>query len=176
MHDDDSTVEEWRQIPGWEGLYSVSNLGRVRSHYWSPPRPLRPATEVGGRRIVCLVVTVCGHQTRKMERVHTLVMLAFVGPRPAGMECLHGDGNPSNNRLKNLRWGTSAENTNGLRKHGTLCRGVNVGTSKLSESDVREIRELLSIGRTQRNIARVFGISSSMVSKIRLRKAWGWLG
>ncbi len=58
--------------------------------------------------------------TKKQVYVHQLVLGAFVGPCPIGMECRHLDGNPSNNFLSNLRWGTHLENMEDMRRHGSL--------------------------------------------------------
>lgn len=54
----------------------------------------------------------------KQGRVHQLVLIAFAGPAPAGCEVLHNDGNPGNNRLANLRWGTRSENLYDRVRHG----------------------------------------------------------
>src|SRR5699024_7150413 len=63
-------------------------------------------------------VSLSRNNERHTHYVHTLVLLAFVGERPAGMECLHKDGNPNNNRLDNLRWGTPSENNLDIVAHG----------------------------------------------------------
>jgi hypothetical protein len=51
--------------------------------------------------------------------VHKLVLLAFVGPNPPKYECLHANGDPADNRLVNLRWGTRSENIQDAVRHGT---------------------------------------------------------
>jgi hypothetical protein len=72
--------------------------------------------------------------------VHRLVLEAFVGPRPDGLVCRHLDGNCENNRLDNLEWGTQAENARDRIRHGTQCRGLTNGRSKLTEEQVMAIR------------------------------------
>ena len=66
-----------------------------------------------------LFVNLCKEGKRSNWRIHTLVLTAFVGPRLDGMECLHGDGNPANNRVENLRWGTGSQNSLDAVRHGT---------------------------------------------------------
>lgn len=111
-------TEEWRPIPGCDGRYEVSNLGRVRSRprttpgRWDTPmhfagRVLAQESVVGGY----LRVGMRYGGRRHRELVHRLVLLAFVGPCPEGMEARHVDGNPTHNHVSNLAWGTHSENT-----------------------------------------------------------------
>ncbi|MFL1432774.1 MULTISPECIES: HNH endonuclease [unclassified Nocardiopsis] len=104
--------EEWRPIAGTDGVYEVSNLGRVRS--W---------TSVSRGQ----VIKPQPHQDRylafwtgpKLRLLHRVVLETFVGPRPDGMVCRHLDGDRMNCRLDNLRWGTAAENMRDSIEHGT---------------------------------------------------------
>lgn len=120
-------TEIWKAIPTYEGMYEVSNYGRVRSldrdvvcfgkvkgAYTSRKkgRLLRPGPSNFGHLSVVL-----GRRNTRM--VHELVLTAFVGPRPAHCECRHLNGDPADNRLENLRWGTRSENILDAVKHGT---------------------------------------------------------
>src|SRR5690348_870301 len=102
--------ERWLPIPGFGG-YEVSDFGRVRS--WRPcrgeplPRVRRLHTAKAGG-YATLGMQHDGHETT--EYVHHLVLLAFVGPRPQGQEIRHLDGDPGNNRLSNLAYGSTSEN------------------------------------------------------------------
>lgn len=110
-------MEQWKDIPGYEGRYQVSDHGNVRSlphrvrlvahgketTRLSPGRPLRPGRRPSGHTTVSL-------GRGKSVGVHQLVMLAFVGPCPDGCEVLHLDHNPANNGAANLRYGTRSEN------------------------------------------------------------------
>ncbi|ACI12645.1 HNH endonuclease [Mycobacterium phage Ramsey] len=120
----DATHEEWRPVVGFEGLYEVSNLGRVRSldHFARGRsgskrlirgRVLRPAPRTSGH------LTVALGRNGGSKDVHTLVATAFIGPRPEGMECCHQDGDPTNNRVENLRWDTRSANRLDSVRHGT---------------------------------------------------------
>lgn len=122
----DESTERWLPIPGYEGSYEVSNQGRVRSLdreitrsdgrvQRNRGRVLSPGIDTQGRHGVAL--KALGHS--KSFRVHTLVMLAFVGPRPDGMEVCHWDGRPENNALSNLRYDTRSANRFDAVRHGT---------------------------------------------------------
>ena len=100
-------TEIFKDIPNYEGKYSVSNLGRVRS--LRTDIILKPETKKG--KSPYQRVLLCVEGKRKHYQVHTLVLLAFVGPPPTPEhECLHKDHNPRNNALSNLSWGTRSEN------------------------------------------------------------------
>ncbi len=111
-------TELWRDIPGYEGRYQVSNLGRVKSlarvverrsntPFQLPERLLRPRLSHKGY----LLAALCKESTQKNISVHRLVAEAFI-PNPADLpEVNHIDGNKTNNRVTNLEWVTTKENT-----------------------------------------------------------------
>lgn len=117
--------ETWLPVVGYEGLYEVSDLGRLRSL-------ARTVSRKDGRRVAVrqrlkslspgfggyVDASLWRNNSDRRVRVHTLVLEAFVGPPPPGMECRHIDGNPSNNCLTNLQWGTSSENKWDRVRHG----------------------------------------------------------
>ncbi len=106
------------------------------------------------------------------KRVNRLVLESFVGPCPEGMECCHRDGNRFNNCLDNLRWGTRSSNREDQRIHGTLNQGSRNGNSKLKESDIVLIRQLLLDGRSQKSLARQFKVTKPIIQGIRRREIW----
>jgi len=114
---DDTTPERWLPVPGYEGLYLVSDLGRIRSlpRNTTSGRIMKLITGTRGYKYVTL--TRDGRQRRR--GVHQVVAAAFIGPCPDGQEILHGDGDPANNRPGNLRYGTHRENMLDKRDHGT---------------------------------------------------------
>lgn len=108
------SAEMWRRVEGAPD-YEVSDQGRVRSYKGKSPRILRPCVNPLGYHNQTL--SVGGRPL--FTTAHVLVMTAFVGPRPKGMDIRHLDGNPANNALTNLRYGTRAENMQDKRLHGT---------------------------------------------------------
>lgn len=117
------TAEEWRSVPGFPD-YLVSDLGRVAStKRWrgSDFRYLTPQPHsINGYPYVQMFP----REGRKVCRsVHGLVAAAFLGPRPDGMEVCHGDGDPGNCQLSNLRYDTHAANEQDKRLHGTYPGG-----------------------------------------------------
>jgi len=172
--------EIWKDVPGYGGLYRVSNLGRVRSldmeivrkdgvEYTHKGRLL----DLGGKNGNYLRVTLCKDGCKKYLRVHQLVLITFVGPRPDGMEGCHNDGIKTNNKTQNLRWGTPGENAIDKRNHGTNSRGESHGNSKFTEGDIINIRIEYSKGKiSQRELAERFGVRLGTIGRIIRRERW----
>jgi len=105
--------EIWKAVPGYEGKYEVSNLGRVNSFVkYKAGLILKPGRMPSGHLSVALGR---GHS----RCVHELVLLAFIGAPLPKHECRHLNGNPADNRLENLKWGTRSENILDAVAHGT---------------------------------------------------------
>lgn len=171
--------ERWLPVVGYEGLYEVSDLGRVRSldrHVRSrfqtrlvKGRVLTPDVDQHGYLRVCLSVA----QRKRHHQVHRLVLLAFRGPCPEGMQACHfPDRDPENSRLSNLRWDTPAGNYNDKKKHGTAPIGERNRWAKFSTADVQRVFELRATGLLQREISSATGISQTHVSRILRGKNW----
>jgi hypothetical protein len=105
-------------------------------------------------------------------QLHRLVLEAFVGPCPSGMEALHGDGNGANNRLGNLRWGTHPENMADAKRHGTTLVGARHPNAKLTDESVISILVAVASGESSRSIAARFGVSKDNVLLIAKGKTW----
>lgn len=174
-----SQKEEWRVVDGFPG-YEVSSFGRVRS--WLSRNIYKKRNDVP-LMLKCRYVEKRGgypqldlKRSGKYNRlfVHRLVLDAFVGRRPKGHECRHLDGNPKNNNLNNLKWGTSQENSDDLEKHGGhMNRGENNGQSKLTNKEVRHIRFLLKNSNlSQVKIGKIYGVNGSLICNISQRKYW----
>lgn len=104
---------------------------------------------------------------RKKHAVHKLVLDAFVGPCPDGMECRHfPDRDKSNNKLENLSWGTPKENNADKKQQGTYRIGENHPSAKLSDADVRNIFRLHGEGVIHRKIADLYKVSRQLVDQI----------
>lgn len=163
--------KEWRPvtITGFEDLYEVSNHGEVRRG--PQGRVLKPGLHLGGYHHVVL----SGRGLRKCLLIHRIVLEAFVSLRPEGLEARHRDGDPTNNRLDNLCWGTSAENENDKRRHGTFHIGARNGMTKLTELQVREIIQRYANGERQRALAAAYKVRQSQISRIVTGQRWNHL-
>jgi hypothetical protein len=175
----ENEMEEWNDIVGWEGYYQIGSLGGTKSlariidngrgGFRSVPESIIEGTIKNAYR----VVTLSGNGVKVKRKVHQLVLESFVGPCPEGMEACHNDGNELNNSLSNLRWDTHANNMRDKARHGTNIRGETVGTSKLTEQEVLEIREKYSSGSyIQQQLAEEYGVSQMQISDIINRKWW----
>jgi hypothetical protein len=108
-----------------------------------------------------------GDGIKRKRYVHQLVLDAFVGACPEGMECRHLDNNPSNNDVSNLAWGTKKENEADKIGNNTTNRGSRNGMAKLTEAQVEEIRKRYASGNvTQESIGLEFGVSGGTVCRI----------
>lgn len=160
-------VETWAPIPDRPG-YEVSNIGRIRSyrnaqgHPMSEPRVLTPIRTRSGRLKIKLGRTAT-------VGIHRLVLLAFRGPAGDDQECRHLNGNPLDNRIENLAWGTKVENYNDRRAHGTDNAGERHGNARLTAEAVRAIRASDESGPV---LATRYGVTVVTISSVRLRKSW----
>lgn len=169
-------IECWRDVVWFEGAYSVSSHGRVRSNRRRVPHPAI-GSQLVKEKILRQTVGSNGyahldlnmHGKPKTVSVHSVVAEAFIGALPPGMEVAHCDGNKANNKASNLRHATPRGNNADRALHGTDPRGERNPAAVLSADDVRAIR--LATGR-QSDIAKTFGICPAQVSNIIRRVAW----
>jgi hypothetical protein len=124
------------------------------------------------------MVSGYGQVTFKKRKclVHRLVCELTNGPPPiASMDAAHNCGNPRCVTPKHVRWATRAENLSDRHAHGTATIGERHGHSKLTETDVHEIRASLERGDRIRTIARQFRVTDASIRDIKTGKNWGWL-
>ena len=157
-------MEEWRDAIGFEGFYKISNYGRILTVKTNTIKKLT-IDKHDGRPYCCLWT----NNKQAQVRPHKLVLEAFVGKRPEGMECCHNDGNPQNNHLSNLRWDTAKNNHADKVRHGTTNRGENCGTAKLTGIQVDAIRQDT---RLHRLIALDYGVRANTISRIKSGVRW----
>jgi len=156
-------MENWLNVVDFEGIYEVSNFGNIRS---SKNKQLKKITiDSNGRPYLGL----WKNNKQKIVRPHKLVLEAFVGKAPQGMECCHNDGNQQNNRLENLRWDTPKNNHADKLKHGTSNTGERCNWAKLTKSQVISIRADI---RTQKEIATEYRVQQSQISRIKNGVRW----
>jgi len=125
------------------------------------------------------LVNIYADGTAANKKVHQLVAAAFIGKVPEGLECHHLNGVKTDNRARNLGYISHAANVahafqTGLAD-GEHCRGSKQHLSKLTESEVLRIRELLSNGKRVYEVAELFGVNWSTIDRILKRETWGWL-
>lgn len=128
-------IEEWKDIKGYEGLYQVSNLGRVKrlkGKYMKSERILKQVNAYNGYIVVCL----CKHNKHKNFKVHRLVAEAFI-PNPENKPTVnHIDEDKTNNVVSNLEWATMKEqNNHGTRTQRTSkkVKAIDIATGEYNE-------------------------------------------
>lgn len=173
------TDEEWRDVPGYEGLYAASSLGRIRSlgrRVRSPNGTRRVGSRVlrqcRSNKFGHLAVSLCKEGQVKSHNVHRLVAAMFLGDPPDGLQCCHNDGDPTNNAVDNLRWGTPGDNQADRIRHGTYQCGEQVASSKLTASQVACIKSMLQQGKNISELSRQFGVSRRSIRRIKQGEAW----
>lgn len=158
-------------IPGFPGYY-VTSEGRVFSRLDWRGYGVREVTPVEGKGGYLKVRLRAPGGARVNRAVHRLVAESFLGPRPAGFQIRHLNGNHTDNRADNLAWGTAAENASDRDVHGTTAKGSRNGYARLSEGDIPHIRSLLRGGMSQREVARRYGVSQSAIYSINVGRTW----
>lgn len=168
-------AEAWKPLPGFDGWYEVSSLGRMRSYRnhnggrRETPKIMQGQHDIGG--YLCYTVRVTASRY-KVAKAHVSVMLAFVGPRPKGMDVAHLNGNKSDNRLENLAYCSRRENLEHMHDHGTAAVGARHPKAKLNPDQVNEIRRLRREWVGLRELGRRFGVSHGAIRRAVLGLTW----
>jgi len=146
---DPRVVEVWRAVHDYEGLYEVSSFGRVlalprivirknrrtvKEHHYRE-RVLSERARKSGY----VYVGLSRNNHTWTVAVHRLVLEAFIGKCPDGMECRHKDDDGSNNRLANVAWGTPVENAGDRVAAGTYARGDRHRNARFNEAQLQLI-------------------------------------
>jgi hypothetical protein len=174
-------MEVWKDVNGFEGLYQVSNLGRVKSLErfvvnWAGTNSLRKQKFLSIRKskLGYLDVKLCKDSIKYPLRVHRLVAMAFIPNTDKKTQVNHINGIKTDNRVENLEWVTGSENKihafrTGLQKpnFGTIA-----GAKKLTESDVIRIRSGEFGNLPQKEIAKIFSVSQITISRVLSKKRW----
>jgi hypothetical protein len=160
-------TEIWLDIDGTGGAMQVSDLGRVRSRRARNGVPL-PEREWRICEQSChddgyMKVGVGG----KVVLVHDLVLTAFRGPAPAGHVARHLDGNPSDNRIEKLKWGTRSENNQDTARHFRMHNQC------LTEDEAWGAKLLLRLGNSVPVVRQFYpSASGRLISAIRCERVW----
>jgi len=159
--------EKWKDTRGYEGLYKISDLGRIKS-ISDRDCILKPFVDSLGY----MAINLKKDGKRKTERIHRLVAMSFI-PNPKGKrEVNHINGIKSDSRLKNLEWCTPGENRKHAYSIGLIKNGSKHHFSRLNENRIILIRKMASSGYSQKDLAIYFGVTQSNISHIVLRKTW----
>ena len=146
----------WKLIEGTNGYYEVSSEGQVRNVRTG--RVLKPMM-VGGAGNKYPKVVLCVDGLQRGAMVHHLVAAAFIGPRPEGLVVRHRNGDRTDNRRRNLQYGTQRDNMRDARRH-------HQHKHKLTLRQIEKIRSLRAKGHKGRDLAKEFGVSEQYVCDI----------
>lgn len=176
------TEEIYKSIPNYEGFYEISNFQNVKSLSRVITRKngqkvrlkekiLKPA--IGGRGY--LSVVLCNDERQRSECIHMLMAKTFI-PNPENKkEINHINAITTDNRIENLEWVTHKENMIHAKKLGLIeyKKGQDHYSSKLVDSDVIKIKKMLSEKiYSYSQIAKVFNVDKSQISRINSGKTW----
>ena len=168
--------ENWKQIEGYEGLYEVSDKGRIKSliqwnskDYVYNPRILKNSTQQAKGNYIRSVVNLTKDGNKKTFKVHRLVAKAFL-PNPDGKtQVNHKDCNPLNNFVENLEWCTDKEN----KKHAIDNHRI---IQTINQIDRETMVELLNYGYNYDEISEMLGIAKGTVynyiKKFKIKKVY----
>lgn len=165
--------EEWRDVKGYEGIYRVSNAGRVMSLKPGKRRHrhiLKPYKRPDGY----LEVDLWRDGKHKTLFVHRLVAEAFLEkPSPDHDVVNHRNGNKIDDRTDNLEWVTGPENEKHAAENGLKAHGEANGNARLTRDDAVKIRKLDAAGKhSQRELGKMFGVHHSTIGDIVRRETW----
>ena len=178
---------KWKDIAGYEGYYMVSDTGLVKSLGREVPsvrhgkevmlsirgRVLKPLREVNGPLYVNLYMD--GNACHK--KIHILVAEAFLKKRKKEQVLVrHIDGNPGNNNVSNLAFGTHKENSADAIRHGTVGRGEICKNSILTNDDVVQIRTHVFNGVSFEELSIKYGVCVSRIAGISHGRYWKHVG
>ena len=150
-------MEHWKEIAGYEGLYEVSDLGRVKSLKYGKERILKPQKNTRGY----LKVALCKDGKVEQPKIHRLVAEAFI-PNPNNLETInHKDEVKTNNTVGNLEWMSVKDNNN----YGTRNKRVGEAHSKQVQMFDKKTFELLETFPSTHEAERITGISNSNISE-----------
>jgi hypothetical protein len=165
-------MENWRDLPGFDGDYEVSDRGSIRrakpSPYSSVGKVLKLRLDARGYHRV----PIRRGNVSKLVSPHIAVLEAFVGPRPDKHDASHLNGIRTDNRLENLKWESSSDNHRRKLSHGTLIHGEKHKLAKLTHAAADEIRRRWAAGESGPRLAVEYGVSPATVWRVANGLAW----
>jgi HNH endonuclease/NUMOD4 motif-containing protein len=163
--------EEWRQVVGYEGLYEVSNWGRLRGVAQGQGRRFGRLLNPWRTSKGYLQIGLIKNKIQTRWQVHRLVAVAFLGPCPPDKQIHHIDGDKTHNSIRNLRYVTQKEHSS-LTGTTYSAPGEKNPAAKLEREQVLEIRRLYLEGMTQVALAKEFGVTQAAIWYIVKGKHW----
>jgi hypothetical protein len=172
-------MEIWKSIKGYEGIYEVSNLGRVKvleraakgrfnNIHVFKEKILKPINQTNGY----LKVNLIKNATQKTVLIHRIVAIAFI-QGDNSLTVNHINGIKTDNRVQNLEWVTLSENHKHAFRLGLKClKGEKCTTNKLFEHQVIEIKKMLDQGITHQKIADLYKVKRQTITDINLKRRW----
>lgn len=172
--------EIWKDVVGYEGIYQVSNVGRLKRLFDKrytrgdggkvrKSMFLTGSKDEDGYYRVCF--NVDNHKT--YFSVSALVAAAFIGDRPEGFLVCHNNGKRDDNRVENLRYDTPQGNADDMEKHNTKLNGEKNHNSKLTSEQVLLIRKYAEEYKyTDSELSKMFGVLKNVINKITNNTAW----
>ena len=162
-------MEIWKYINGYEGLYEISNKGRVRN---AEGRILKARTQNKGYFYVTLH---SNHKERKFT-IHRLVAEAFIPKINGFNQVNHINGNKKDNSVENLEWCNQRLNYNHGMQKFLYSHNENHYFAKLTNEQVKTIPTLFKIGFTRTTISRILNVDSSSIKAIEKGISYRELG
>lgn len=152
---------EWRQIPGYEFIYSISEFGDVKKE--SKNKLLIPQLKNNGY----FQIGISKSGSQRYFSIHSLVAASFLGVRPDGYEINHKDTNRQNNHYSNLEYVTKKGNAQHAVMMGRYERCSKHSSAKLDEIKVKETREEYLKGNTTlKNLAEKYSVTFGAIAKV----------
>lgn len=163
--------EVWKQYPGAHGYYA-SSMGRFVSIKKGTVRIVKGSRDKDGylRSRIC---TNSGK--KKLEYLHRIIAITFIGPVPNKMQVCHNDGSKDNNKVENLRYDTVSGNHADKNIHGTASKGEMNPNHKLKAGEVALIKKLRRHGYTCKFVGKMFNVKQLLISRITRGIFWGWV-
>lgn len=161
----------FKDIPGYEGIYSISECGQVKSlprliksktgNYYSKEKIIKLSIGTTGYYFF----NVCINGKAKSVAIHKMVALTFIGSRPENMDIRHLDGNKLNNHISNLCYGTRQQNIEDTQRHGNF----KITNKKLSEKDIIKIRKSKI---SYKELAKKYNVKINTIKHVRSNISW----